>query len=606
MKKKKHNKSQQLKKTICILMCLAFMLATLDISFAEDKTNERSIQKEASKHIRDGKKLYRQRAYEKAIEEFQKTLSLKPNDKTAKGFIKKAKTKIAEKYIKTGKRYYKKRIYEDAIVEFQKAIAIMPHSKSVKKLIKNTEKKLKKKTQYIPEKKAEKEQKESSTTRALTLDECIEIAMENSISLKIADKQLDVAKFKLLEAKRKIAPSVTAKFEESAGIVDEKDYEGRKVIIEGKQPLFYGGELIFSIKQALVNVEIVKEDYERIKNELILQAKKAYYSLDKAKKTLKVQKKLRDKTKKFLDIEKAAYEADVIAQIEFLKLYSQHNQSVFQVTSAEEDLALANLILQQAMSVDEEIDIVEVQKPNIIDIKLDECIEVANLNRPEVKISMLSLEFIDYERKITRARSDWPRVDFIGSYGNTMEDFVSKELAEGVEQRNLGPEYYVGAKVSMPIWGSTLGYAFAKESWQPVVSTVHGTKAQTHSVTLSVLDRMGDITKAKETHLEYMRSRDEFNKAKQEALMEIKEKFYEYRKAVILMEVAKSKVEYQRKQVEILSIQQSLGEVQHSDVVEEMIRLAEEEFSHVQAIADYYIAIASLNKAIGIDGYFKV
>jgi len=606
MKKKILNRSQKLKKTICILMCLVFISATLDISFAEDKTNKRSIQKEASKHIRAGRRLYRQGAYEKAIEEFQKALSLKPNDRTAKRFIKKAETKIAEKYIKTGKRYYKKRMYEDAIVEFQKAVAIMPHNRSAKKLIKNTEKKLKKKTQYIPEKKVEKERKKESSPRTLTLDECIEIAMENSISLKIADKQLDVAKFKLLEAKRKLAPSLTAKFEESAGIVDEKDYEGRKMIIEGKQPLFYGGELIFSIKQAIVNLEIVKEDYERIKNEMILQTKKAYYSLDKAKKTLDIQKKLRDKTKKFLDIEKAAYEAEVIPQIEFLKLYSQHNQSIFQVTSAEEDLALANLILQQAMSVDEEIDIAEVQKPSIIDIRLDECIEVANLNRPEVKISMLSLEFIDYERKITRARSDWPRVDFIGSYGNTMEDFVSKELAEGVEQRNLGPEYYVGAKVSMPIWGSTLGYAFAKESWQPVVSTVHGTKAQTHSVTLSVLDRMGDITKAKETHLEYMRSRDEFNKAKQEALMEIKEKFYEYRKAIILMEVAKSKVEYQRKQVEILNIQQSLGEVQHSDVVEEMIRLAEEEFSHVQSIADYYIAIASLNKAIGIDGYFKV
>jgi len=587
-------------------MCLAFMSATVDMSFAEDKANKRSIQKEANKHIRVGRRLYREGTYENAIEEFKKALSLKPDDRTAKKFIKKAEAKIAEKYIKTGKRYYKKRMYEDAMVEFQKAISIMPDSRAAKKLIKATEKKLEKKKQYIPEKKSEKEQGTKSLTRALTLDECIEIAMKNSISLKIADKQLDVAKFKLLEAKRKIGPSVTAKFESSTGIVDEKKYEGTKLIMEGKQPLFYGGELVFSIKQAVVNLEIVKEDYERIKNELILQVKKAYYSLDKANKTLVIQKGLRDKTKRFLDIEKTAYEADVIPQIEFLKLYSQHNQSIFQVTSAEEDLALANLILQQAMSVDEKIDIAEVQKPNVIDIKLDECIEVANLNRPEVKISMLSLEFIDYERRITRARSDWPRVDFIGSYGNTMEDFVSEELAEGVEQRGLGPEYYVGAKVSMPIWGSTLGYAFAKESWQPVVSTVHGTKAQTHSATLSILDKMGDITKAKETHLEYMRSRDEFNKAKQEAIMEIKEKFYEYRKAVILMEVAKSKVEYQRKQVEILNIQRSLGEVQHSDVVEEMIRLAEEEFSHVQAIADYYIAIASLNKAIGIDGYFQV
>ncbi len=72
------------------------------------------------------------------------------------------------------------------------------------------------------------------------------------------------------------------------------------------------------------------------------------------------------------------------------------------------------------------------------------------------------------------------------------------------------------------------------------------------------------------------------------------------------MDVAKSKITFQAKQVEILEIRRQLGEAQYSDVVEEMIKLAEEEFSYIQAIADYYISIALLNKAVGIDGYFEV
>ena len=72
------------------------------------------------------------------------------------------------------------------------------------------------------------------------------------------------------------------------------------------------------------------------------------------------------------------------------------------------------------------------------------------------------------------------------------------------------------------------------------------------------------------------------------------------------MDLAKSKLRFQAKQVEILKVRQELGEVQYSDVVEEMIKLAEEEFSYIQAISDYFGSIAAINKAIGLDDYFKV
>ena len=70
------------------------------------------------------------------------------------------------------------------------------------------------------------------------------------------------------------------------------------------------------------------------------------------------------------------------------------------------------------------------------------------------------------------------------------------------------------------------------------------------------------------------------------------------------MGVAKSKVEFQRRQVDFVELKRNLNEGAISGVLEEMIKLGEEEFSLLQAIADYYIAIKSLNKAIGMPGYF--
>ena len=115
-----------------------------------------------------------------------------------------------------------------------------------------------------------------------------------------------------------------------------------------------------------------------------------------------------------------------------------------------------------------------------------------------------------------------------------------------------------------------------------------------------------DISGFKEAELEYMRAADEINKKEQEIALEVKETFFKYKKALILIDVSRSKVDFQSKQVEILEIRRELGEAQYSDVIEEMVKLAEEEFSYAQAIADYYIAIATLNKAVGLEDYFKI
>ncbi|MGB2705247.1 MAG: TolC family protein [Candidatus Omnitrophota bacterium] len=439
----------------------------------------------------------------------------------------------------------------------------------------------------------------------MTLEECIQIALDNHLPLRIAEKQLKLAKFRLLEAQRKIGPSFATKLETSSGEVQGRKYTGAKVTVEGKQPVFYGGELVFSVGQAKTNLKIVRNDYDRIKNELILQVEKAYYSVDKAGKALGIQEKLQSRIAELYSMVKSGYEANVIAQIEFLEISSQHNQAGFQVLSATEDCSIANLLLQQSMNVDRDVEIAGTGEPRIIELDLENCFGLASLNRPELRIGRLSLEYFGYEKKIMQARATFPRVDFLGMYGNMREDFVKGDLS-GKDPRGLGPEYYVGMKASWPFWGSTVGYSSTKETWQSVVSAYQGTESVTHSITFDILNKMEDLSGLQEAELELMRALEEVNRKEQEITLEVKETFFKYRKAIVLMGVAGSKVEFQTKQVEILEIRRQLGEAQYSDVAEELIKLAEERFSFVQAIADYFIAIASLNKAIGIERYFEI
>lgn len=440
----------------------------------------------------------------------------------------------------------------------------------------------------------------------LTLEECLSTAMGNHLPLKIAKKQLALAEMRVLEAGRKMGPSVTAKWEMSDGQVGGRYYDGRKMAFEAKQPVFYGGELLFSFKQSKVNLEIVRNDYDRIKNDLILEVKKAYYNLDKAEKAAGIQEELYDSTTELYGVTRKGYDAGVISQVELLKVSSQHNQTDFQFTSAKEDTSIANLILQQSMNVDRTLKIASLAGPKIIELGLQDCFDLAGLNRPEIKISRLSLEHYDYEKKIMEARAKWPRVDILGMYGNVREDNISYDSLEGLNPRSLGPEYYVGTTVSVPMWGNTLGYSFTKEKWQPVVRTTQSTKSNAHELSFKVLDKLEDFSALNEAEIEYMRSKDEMNKKQKEITLEVKEAFFKYKKSVFMMNVAESKLEFQEKQTNITDIRRELGDMQYSDVIEEMIKLAEERFSRIQAISDYYVAVASLNKAVGLDSHFEI
>jgi len=522
-----------------------------------------------------------------------------------------SKTAIRKEFndhVRQGKVYYGKKMYESAIEELERALELNPKKKSVKHLIRKIERRLKQKTlRLAKEERIAVEGVGSGTPSApgMTLKRCIQIALNNHLPLRIAEKQLKLAKFKLLEAERKLGPSVTVKMENSSGTVYGRHYTGQKILAEGKQPVFYGGELVFSIEQAKTNVKIVRNDYDRIKNELILQVEKAYYSMDKANKALRIQKDLQKRILELYEMARSGYEANAIAHIEFLEINSQRNQADYQVLSATEDRSIANLLLQQAMNISEEVKIAGTGEPKTIELDLKNCFDLAYLNRPELKISRLSMEYFDYEKKIMQARATFPRVDFLGMYGNMVEDFVRGDTPDNRDRRGLGPEYYVGMKASWPFWGNTVGYSLTKETWQPVVSAYQGTVSNTGIITFDILDKMEDLSGLKEADLEFMRALDEINKKEQEITLEVKETFFKYKKALVLMGVARSKVEFQGKQVEIMEIKRQLGEAEYSDVAEEIIKLTEERFSLVQAIADYFIAIASLNKAVGLENYFK-
>jgi len=446
----------------------------------------------------------------------------------------------------------------------------------------------------------------------MSLDDCIKIAAKNNLQLQVAEKSMKLANMRVFEAQRNMLPSATIAFEEYSGRVQGRAYIGRKQYIEGQQPVFDGGGLFFTLRQAEVNREITRNDYGKIKNEMILQVKKGYYTLAKAKDNLRLQEELAGEVDRIYEMVKKEADFGLNTKLELLNVTSQKSQVHYQLVSADGDMSVAELILKQTMSLepDDEVNIAAKLDFKKIEIDYGTALTAAMNHRPEIKINLLMMDYYRYGVNIAKAKG-WPKIDLLGSWGLAKEEYTPEDTlgpnASGVYDMDskLSQQWYAGIKTSMPFWGSTGEYSWTKEQWVPVVSAFQGTEAVTNSYKLKILDKLDYYSDKQLAEVDLERSRQEFVKIKQDVTLEAKEGCFSYEKALVQLETATNKVKYQSQDLEVNRLRRGLDEVQDSNVVESMIKLAQEKFGYVQALTDCHISVATINKAIGVEDYFK-
>ncbi len=453
-----------------------------------------------------------------------------------------------------------------------------------------------------------------------SLDDCINIAIKNNIPIQIAEKGTKLAQMRVMEARRNMLPTATLVWEPYTGVVNEQRYYGRKQYIEGKQPIFHGGELFFTLKQAEVNLEITRNEANKTKNELILQVKKAYYSLAKSEDNLKLQSELSGEVDRIFQMVNDQFDAKIASKLELLNVSSQASQVKYQLASAEGDVSVAELILKQAMNVDPDT-IVRIRPKlefNRVDVKYEDVLRAAFANRPEVIINTLMIDYYIYGKKIARSKG-LPKVDIMGSWGLAKETYLPEDNAFNntgwgnlpgtntpiIADEKLKQQWYAGVKASVPAWGSTGEYSFTQEQWTPTVATYQGTEAKTNSFKLKILDNLAMYSDKQSAEIDFDRARQELVKIKQDVNLEVKEQCFNYQKALIQLDTAAYKVKYQENDFEFVKMKRSLDEAQDSSVIESMIKLSQERFGYVQALTDCHTAIASINKAVGTKEYIK-
>lgn len=450
--------------------------------------------------------------------------------------------------------------------------------------------------------------------KTLTLKEATDIGMANSLQVKAAQKKIEVARAKVSEARRALFPTAQGVFTYNGGkaassetIPGGRYYKGESLKLNVTQPIFYGGELVMTAKQAEANWKSAQAEYEKAKDDYIQQLTTAFYGVVKAEYNEEYQENLYKDADAIYQRLRQEHLKKLIPELDFLNAESQYRQIFYQHETAKNDLLSARLVLFQTMSIDVEPDLPVDLKLDFkkLDLDLYGTLELALTHNPEIRMKEYALESSEWGVKIFKAKK-MPRVDLRGSFGTLGEAFLDDEaIATGNATVDTEKEWFLGVTTSMPLGPNSVEYEQVKHHYGPTVLALNGSEDWQHKATFNLFDKLSDITDEKSAEATYLQAMYELDKAKNDTIVSVKDQFYNMQKSLIQIDSSLAKMRYEEKQVAAYRYLVSIQETTAAQLLEGLVEESQDKFSFIQAVADYHLAVAALNVSIGDPDHFQ-
>jgi len=170
---------------------------------------------------------------------------------------------------------------------------------------------------------------------------------------------------------------------------------------------------------------------------------------------------------------------------------------------------------------------------------------------------------------------------------------------------DLENEHFISVEVSMP-WGpNEASYSFQRRFFAPTVSSFQGSQDFRHVWKLGLLDKLARLSDEEIAKSDYLKAKAELKQEEAGQLISARQAYYDYEGALLQLNTSLSKIEYREKQVKVLIHMAKLEEVDVSDLLEERMSLTEDYYSRVTSISSIKNALSSMNRLVGIEGYYR-
>lgn len=345
-------------------------------------------------------------------------------------------------------------------------------------------------------------------------------------------------------------PPTVAKFDFT------KDYQ---YSLRMTQPIFTGGKLISAYNQARLNLDLTEEMDSQIRQDLIFEVKKAYYGVLLSKEILKVSQDALSLAEKHLERTRKLLEAGVASKLDLLRAEVQVANLKPQVIRAKNacDLAEEGLKTLLGLSSEDEIILRENLSYKPAEIDQNKLLSFALERRPEINqlkiqrkmtLEMLKLAWATYI----------PNVAIAGEFNWRADKFSFSKGA-------LENYYTVNLIVTLPIFDG-----FSRES------KISQSKAE--------LERIDYILKGVE----------------QSISLDVKNAFLSFKEAKESYESQKTNVAQAEEAVRVAELNYEEGLATYLDVLSAHMALTEARTNLAQALFNYNVALAKIERAVSI------
>ncbi len=415
-------------------------------------------------------------------------------------------------------------------------------------------------------------------TLTLTLEESLRLALAQNPNYLVAEEKVETARAQVREAAASFFPSLNAQglqtLDEKLFVLEfpsfvpgqppqrmsidfTKDYQ---FSLSLTLPIFTSGRLTSGFKQANYNLLSTEEGVRQSKQTTVFNTKLAFYSCLLAKNFVNVAEEAVEVVEKHYKNVKSLYEVGMASRFDLLRSEVQVANLKPQLIRTRNSLKIAELALKTLLGLDlsQEVEIKGELAFEPFEPDLEESIAKALFNRPEVSQVRYQKEMAGEMLKMARA-SSLPTVALSGNY-----NFWADNLNFGKD--NWQSYYTVNLAFSIPIFNGFAASARVAQS-----------KAMIKEIELA-------------------------DKGLQEMIK------FEVRQAILKLKEAHESLLSQEKNVEqaqeslrIAELNFSEGMATTLDVSSAQAALSQAKTNYSQALYDYVISRAQLEKAMGVD-----
>lgn len=411
-------------------------------------------------------------------------------------------------------------------------------------------------------------------TVALNLDDAMLRAFQTNPTVSIAQYELDSARASYNAARQSRGISITASHTTQRGgyddnIVKKTDATGAwtgeywKGIgnshsngLTASLPIFTGGKLNGTIKQAKANYQYNQVGVQRTYNEMRSTVTDGYFTMLQADNMQKLSAESVARLEDHLKNVQAQYDVGVVAKVDVLRSQvelANAKQTLIQAENSYQ-VAEANMNKIVGLPMDTNLKLDNLLVYNAYDKNMDDCLAYAAEHRPELMQAQYNVDAAKGALMVARS-GHMPQVAASASQSWSDTNWP------GDEKGNWG----VGVNVSMNVFDTGV-----------TLSKIHGAEA--------------DLKKAEETY------RDTVNAVN----LDVRSNYLGLREAEKRISTTKLAVEQADEDYRIAQLRYMSGVGTNTDVLDAQVALTQAKTNYTQALYDYNTSKTALETSIGV------